>query len=197
MLNDLFRFLAFVQSWTRPALFVATCAAAVACGISWAARTKRIGPFTPLGRFAREKVDPMLQSVEAPVRRAGGSAASVPWWGLLAFAVLGILALQLLGYVIGMLFTVIGGFSGGPRSALRALAELTFSVIQLALLIRVISSWFGGLARVRWLRWTYSLTEPLLGPLRNMLPALGPFDISPIVLFYLLRFVGDFVIRSI
>lgn len=189
--------LGLLLRFSRPALFAATAVVAVCCAISWAARTRRISPFSALGRFAREQVDPRLRSIEHTVLNAGGSPTSVPWWGLAAFAVLGILFQSLLGYIVGILAGTVLGFSSGPRGALRALAQLTFAVIQIALMVRVLSSWFGNLARAPWLRWTYTLTEPLLAPLRAVLPALGPFDISPLVLYYLLSFVGGFIVQSI
>ena len=37
------------------------------------------------------------------------------------------------------------------------------------------------------------LTEPLLGPIRRMLPDLGAIDVSPIVLLLLLQFIRYFV----
>lgn len=40
----------------------------------------------------------------------------------------------------------------------------------------------------------YRLTEPLLGPIRRILPNLGPVDISPVVLLLLLYFVRNFII---
>ena len=189
--------LASVAAFSRPALFVATCVAAVLCGISWAARTRQISPFSPLARFAREKVDPYLRGIEAPVLNAGGSPTSVPWWGLAAFVVLGILVQSMLGYVAGIVASTVLGLSGGPRAALRALAQLSFAVLQIALMVRVLSSWFGGLARARWLRWTYTITEPLLSPLRAVIPSLGPFDITPLILYYLIQIVGSFVVSAI
>jgi YggT family protein len=196
-METLITVLSTVASYSRSALFIAACAVAVASALSWATRTRRISPFTALGRFAREKIDPFFRPVEGPVLNAGGSPTSIPWWGLAAFIVLGILAQSLLGYVVGILASTAVGFSSGPRGALRALAQLTFAVLQIALMIRVLSSWFGGLTRVRWLRWTYTLTEPLLAPLRQVIPSLGPFDITPIVLYYLLSFVGGFIVNAI
>jgi len=170
---------------------------AAACALSWATRTRRISPFTPLGRFAREKIDPFLKPVEAPVLNAGGSPTSIPWWGLAAFIVLGILAQSLLGYVIGILASTAAGLANGPRGAVRAVVQLIFAVLQIALMIRVLSSWFGALARARWLRWTYTITEPLLAPLRAVIPSLGPFDITPLILYYLIQFVGNFIVSAI
>ncbi len=196
-MNMLLSVLATIAAYTRPALFLATCVVAVLCGISWAIRSRRISPFTPLGRFAREKVDPRMRGIEAMVLNAGGSPTTVPWWSLAAFVVLGILAQSLLEYLVGILATVALGVSSGPRGTLRALVQLTFAVLQIALMVRVLSSWFGSLARARWLRWTFTITEPLLAPLRAVLPSLGPFDISPLVLYYLLQFIGGFIVRAI
>ena len=197
LMETLLSVLTVIASYSRSALFVAACVVAAACALSWATRTRRISPFTPLGRFSREKVDPFLRPVEAPVLNAGGSPASIPWWGLAAFVVLGILAQSLLGYIISILASTALGLSSGPRGALRALAQLTFAVLQIALMIRVLSSWFGGLARARWLRWTFTLTEPLLAPLRQVIPSVGPFDITPLILYYLLQFVGGFIVNAI
>ncbi len=196
-MNMLQGVLSVVLQYSRPALFAAALVVGAACIVSWATRTRRISPFTPLGRFAREKVDPYLRSVEGPVLNAGGSPTMVPWWGLAAFIVLGILAQSMLGYIIGIVAMTASGLASGPRGALRALVQLIFSVLQIALMIRVLSSWFGALSRARWLRWTYTITEPLLAPLRSVIPTLGPFDITPLILFYLIRFVGDFIVSSI
>lgn len=196
-METLIAVLSVISYYSRPALFAAACVVAAACALSWATRTRRISPFTPLGRFARERIDPFLRPVEAPVLNAGGSPATIPWWGLAAFIVLGILAQSLLGYIIGILSSTMVGLSSGPRGALRAVVQLTFAILQVALMIRVLSSWFGSLSRARWLRWTYTITEPLLAPLRQVIPSLGPFDISPLILYYLLQFVGGFIVSSI
>jgi YggT family protein len=196
-MNSLLTVLSIIAGYTRPALFVASCIVAAACALSWATRTRRISPFSSLGRFSRDRIDPWFRSVEGPVLNAGGSPATIPWWGLAAFVILGILFQSLLGYIIGILASTALGLSSGPRGALRALAQLTFAVLQIALMIRVLSSWFGSLARSRWLRWTYTITEPLLAPLRAVIPSLGPFDITPLILYYLLQFVGGFIVNAI
>lgn len=184
-------------SASRPVLFAAACAVAVACALSWATRTRRVSPFSALGRFARARVDPLLQPVESSVLRAGGSHSSVPWWGLAAFVVMGILAQSLLEYVVVLFASTVAGLASGPRGAARAVVSLLFGVLQVALLIRVVSSWFPRFADARALRWTYRLTEPMLAPLRAVLPSLGPFDITPLVLYYLIRLVGGFVVSAI
>ncbi len=59
---------------------------------------------------------------------------------------------------------------------------------------RVILSWFpisrGG-AMESIYNVLYSVTEPVLGPVRRSLPAMGGFDISPIVVILGLRLLGS------
>jgi YggT family protein len=66
----------------------------------------------------------------------------------------------------------------------------------LILLARVVLSWFpispgSGLSTV--FNVLYRLTEPVLGPLRRVLPPVGiggmGLDLSPIIVFFVLEFV--------
>lgn len=43
----------------------------------------------------------------------------------------------------------------------------------------------------------YRITEPVLRPLRNVLPNLGGIDISPVVLILLIILIKDIIIRYI
>lgn len=44
---------------------------------------------------------------------------------------------------------------------------------------------------------SYKLTEPMLRPIRRILPNLGGLDISPIVLILLLNFIKDLLIENV
>jgi YggT family protein len=52
---------------------------------------------------------------------------------------------------------------------------------------RIILSWFplqpGGLG-AQVFSFTYTITEPVLGPVRRVMPTIGPIDISPIVVIF-------------
>lgn len=39
----------------------------------------------------------------------------------------------------------------------------------------------------------YSVTEPVLGPIRNVLPALGPIDISPMLVILAANILRGFI----
>lgn len=43
----------------------------------------------------------------------------------------------------------------------------------------------------------FRLTEPVLRPIRNILPDLGGIDISPIILLLILFFIRQFLIQTI
>jgi YggT family protein len=63
----------------------------------------------------------------------------------------------------------------------------------LAIFARIILSWFplspgGPMASV--FSFLYTITEPVLGPLRRVIPPLGGFDLSPIVALIGLQLVA-------
>lgn len=58
---------------------------------------------------------------------------------------------------------------------------------------RIILSWFplapgGAMASVFGV--LYNLTEPVLGPVRRVLPSVGMIDLSPIVVFILINIIS-------
>ena len=68
---------------------------------------------------------------------------------------------------------------------------LLLKVLWFALLIRVILSWFpvdpsNPIVRVLW-----EITEPVLAPLRRVIPRIGMFDLSPIAAFLLIGFLAQ------
>ena len=73
---------------------------------------------------------------------------------------------------------------------------LIAQLIQLyifAIFARIVLSWFplapgGPMASV--FSFLYTITEPVLGPLRRVIPPLGGFDLSPIVALIGLQLVA-------
>jgi YggT family protein len=60
------------------------------------------------------------------------------------------------------------------------------SVYIMLVFIRIILSYTALDYRNRLMRFLLNATEPLLGPLRRMVPTVGMFDISPLVAFIIL-----------
>jgi YggT family protein len=79
------------------------------------------------------------------------------------------------------------------------------SILWILVLVSVILSWLISFNVVNmhnqfvatvW-RITSAVTEPLLGPIRRILPPLGGLDFSPIVLLLLIGFVQGYVLREL
>ncbi|HEY8226792.1 MAG TPA: YggT family protein, partial [Pyrinomonadaceae bacterium] len=60
------------------------------------------------------------------------------------------------------------------------------SIYILLIFIRIIFSWGMVSYSNRLMRFLVDTTEPLLGPLRRIIPPLGMMDISPIIAFLIL-----------
>ena len=175
---------------------VAALVLGVVCLLDWLARTRRISPFSGISRFMRRSVDPLLAPVERRVLRSGGTPGSVPLWGLLAVVVAGIVLLSLLQFVGGQAIALARAVNGGPRATVVFLVAAAFAVLQLAIMVRVLASWIPSLSPWSpWVRWAFALSEPILAPLRRLIPPIGgSIDISPIVAYFVVRLVGSFVV---
>ena len=182
----LYWFDAFVRV-LRVSLFIAVVILAVICLIDWLVRTRRINPFNPIARRMRSTIDPLMAPVERRVVAAGGLPTSAPWWTLV-FVVIGTLVLiTVLGFIRSQVLTVAISSRAGAGGLLMLLIHWTFSLLRLALIVRVVSSWIRVSPYSPWIRWSYSLTEWFMEPLRRVVPTIGVIDITPIVAYFLLR----------
>ena len=186
-MNVLSSYAVFVAG-VRVVLLYLAIALAVVCALDWAVRTRRISPFSRTARFFRTRVDPLMVPVERVILRAGGTPTSAAWWTLVALILFGILLLTLLQFLGGILTQVVFGINE-PRSIPLLLVSWVFSVLRLALLVRVISSWLPISPYSRWIRWSYVLTEWMIAPLRRIIPLIGMIDITPIVAWFLLNLI--------
>ena len=183
-MNDALPATMVLREILRTVLLWAALIMAAIAGIDWMVRTRRISPFSPVARFFRQHVDPLLEPVERRVIRAGGLPASAPWWALAAIVIVGIVLLTLLDFVAGLLADLMVGISGGPAGVLRLVIYWTFTLLRVAILVRVIASWLPIGPFSPWVRWSYTLTEPILRPLRRVIPPFRSIDLTPIVAFF-------------
>ncbi|HTI63187.1 MAG TPA: YggT family protein [Gemmatimonadaceae bacterium] len=186
-MNVLSSYAVFVAG-VRVVLLYAAVVLAVVCAVDWAVRTRRISPFSRIARFFRARVDPLMVPVERVILRAGGTPSSAAWWTLVGLILFGILLITLLQFAGGILTQVVFGINE-PRSIPLLLVSWAFSILRLALLVRVISSWLPISPYSRWLRWSYVLTEWMIAPLRRIIPLIGMIDITPIIAWFLLNLI--------
>ena len=172
----------------RVGLFWIAAALAVVCLVDWAVRTRRVSPFSGIARFFRGVVDPRLVPIERMVIRAGGKPSAAPWWALVSVVVGGLVLLLVLG-VVGKLLAQVAQGAGNPRIVPVLLVSWTFKLLELAILVRVISSWLPISPYSRWIRWSYVLTDWFLNPLRRLIPPLGPVDLTPLIAYLALAWI--------
>jgi YggT family protein len=168
---------------------------AVFCVIDWLVRTRRVNLFGPLARFSRSRIDPILEPIERKVVRAGGKAASAPLWALAAVVIGGILLISLLDFMRSELLGLAFAVQEGPRGIFTLLVAWTFDFLRVAILVRVVSSWLPISPYSGWIRWAYAISEPILKPMRQFIPSLGPVDITPIIAYFLIGFIQTGVMR--
>ena len=179
----------------RGALLSIAVVFGVICILDWAVRTRKISPFNAVARFCRATVDPFIAPIERKVVRAGGTPASAPLWALVAVVVGGILLLSFLDFITIQVARSIIASQNGAAGIFHLLVSWTFTILKIALIVRVISSWLPISPFSRWVRWSYQLSEPILAPLRRIVPNLGGLDITPILAYFLLSLTESLLHR--
>ncbi len=170
----------------RGVILAAFAAAGVVALTHWAVRARRLQPFGGWPRLVRRASDPVLVPVERRIVRYGANPQDAPYWLLGMVVVAGLLLLWLFRLATG---TIVGLYllaQSGPGAWAVAALQLIFTVLQVAIVVRVIASWFGVSPHHWWLRTAHRLTDWLIVPLRRVLPTFGPFDVSPIAAYFLL-----------
>ena len=72
------------------------------------------------------------------------------------------------------------------------------SAYLIAVFVRIILSWFPiqhGSVMAQVFSFLYSITEPVLGPLRRAIPPMGGLDLSPLVLLIGIQVVQSLVLQ--
>ena len=75
--------------------------------------------------------------------------------------------------------------------------DVLFNVLTLAIFARVLLSWFPMAAGNPIGRIIFDVTEPILGPIRRIIPSLGMLDISPLVALLLLQVLRSIILSSL
>jgi YggT family protein len=81
-----------------------------------------------------------------------------------------------------------------------ALAQLVNGVLEIyswLIIIRVLMSWVNPDPYNPIVQFLIKVTEPVLGPARRLIPAIGPVDISPIVTLLILKALQRFLVLTL
>ena len=68
---------------------------------------------------------------------------------------------------------------------------LLLNILWIAILVRVLLSWFPIDQRNPIVRVVYDITEPVLAPFRRVIPRIGMFDLSPLAALLVISFLAN------
>ena len=156
-----------------------------------------LNPFGWPARTVRSLTDPFVNPVRRGLVRSGLEPKLAPLLTILIAVLLGWFAVQL---VAAVLFTLDGITRSLQRGAVISLVGFVLygllAVFSLLIFMRIVFSW--GVSSVnRVLRFLIRVTEPVLGPFRRLIPPLGMFDISPIVVLLLIRLFQQAIVGTL
>ena len=146
-----------------------------------------VNPFTWHARNVRRATDPVIMPVRRMLMGFRLDPKVAPFILIIMLIVIGYLIVQIAGTLLntiaGIFFAVTVRHAGAPVGIAGYLLFGFLGLYTLSIFVRIVMSWFGTSYANPLMRFLIRLTEPLLGPLRRMLPTVGMFDVSPIVAF--------------
>src|SRR4051812_40718469 len=101
--------------------------------------------------------------------------------------------------IVGNTFYVIDGLTAGiatgnPKAVIGFILYGLLSLLVLFIFIRFISSWFV-FGRSTFLGFVSRVTDPILIPVRRLIPPIGMFDISAMLVLLLIGFLESIVLN--
>src|SRR6266511_2698378 len=126
-----------LRALARYAVFAAFAASVLIALASWLVRTRRVSPFSALGRAFRAASDPVIRPVETRLVRVGGNPINAGWWLVVVVAVVGLVLLSLMDWLVGPILRLLppmGALDWSPLAAWLALwilKQLLLSVVML------------------------------------------------------------------
>jgi YggT family protein len=147
----------------------------------------------PFGWFAiqiRRATDPVINPVRRTLMGFRLDPQFAPFIVVLLIIVIGYLTIQVVGGVLntvaGIIYALTSRQLGAPVAIGGYLLFGFLGLYTLMIFIRIIFSFVAVSYGNPLMRFLNRTTEPLLGPLRRMVPPVGTFDVSPIVAFIIL-----------
>jgi YggT family protein len=146
-----------------------------------------VNPFSRSAIMIKRLTDPLVDPVRRALLGFGFQPNLAPLVAILLAILLGWFAVQLAGSVLMTAAGVLRSLETGRLVALVGYLLYGFlSVYELLIFIRIIFSWGMVSYANPIMRFLVKATDPLLLPLRRIIPPLGMLDISPIVAFIII-----------
>ena len=74
------------------------------------------------------------------------------------------------------------------------LINISFEILAMLIIIRVLLSWFPHNQYHPLVQILLKITEPILLPIRSLIPAVGGMDLSPIIIIFIIKVMQNFII---
>ncbi len=146
-----------------------------------------VNPFSALALNVRRLSDPLVNPIRRQLLGFGADPKYAPLIVILLVILSGFFCISLINAVLNMIYGVMYALQMAAPSALIGYILYGMLLIySLLIFFRIVFSWGNVDYRNPVMRLLVKTTEPLMGPLRRVIPPLGIFDISPIVAFILL-----------
>lgn len=149
-------------------------------------------PFGALGKFSywlKKKTDSIVRPAAEILGAFRIDARIAPLISILGVCVIAYFSLQLIFNVLFMIDGVVDSLGTGRIVSLIGYLLYGFlAIYSLLIVVRIVFSWVMSYSNPV-LRFLIQVTEPILGPFRRLIPPLGMFDISPIIVLFLLGFL--------
>ena len=154
----------------------------------------RINSFGWSAYYVRRVTEPLVWPI---AQHMPGNAAAAPLILVIATLIGAFFFKWLTNDVLRALIGMLHGISSGE--ILHVIGWLLYGAVAILLVLiiaRIVFSWLPFVREGKFMWTLYSLTEPIMGPFRQIVPSLGMFDLSPILLILLLQVVQS-AIQSI
>lgn len=146
-----------------------------------------MNPFSRTALTVRRLTDPLLLPVRRSLASFGIDPKVAPLITVLLAILVGWFAVQLTDSILGTIAGVL--LSAQQRRFIALVGYIIYGALDIysiLIFIRIIFAWGMVSQRNRVMRFLVNVTDPLLVPLRRMIPPFGMLDLSPIVAFILI-----------
>ena len=158
-------------------------------------RKGHLKPFGWWANLVRRLSEPLLRPLERRLVRAGANPADAPAWLAGVTLVGGLVVVALVNWLIGFGLSIYEAIQAG--ALLPVAVQSAFELLKLAIMIRVLASWFTISPYSQLMRLVHGLTDWIVDPIRRILPNIGMLDFSPLVAWFVLSFSERMVIQGL
>lgn len=158
---------------------------------------KDMNPFGSFARNVKRLSDRFVDPVKKWLIYRGFDYRIAPLITLLLIILAGWLGLSLLWAVLFTAKGVTLSLKSGMIVALVGCLLYGFlSIYLLLIFIRIILSWFMVYGN-RWTRFVVNVTEPILGPCRRLIPSMGGFDFSALIVMFVIQLFQQAIVGTL